>query len=124
VIISRVVSAKRKTKSKMIHGGPRGRTFALARWMIKDVDMTVSKILHPAYHLLARSGVFRKFVPFLPKMRILAFVKPEGNELQLLMGKRMIGQHLPGNDQWRIMRPFRLFMDEACLKRNRSRLEG
>ena len=113
-IIGRVVSAGRNTKIRKIHGGTRGRMLASVLWAIKNINMTVSKILHPAYHLLARSGLFLKLVPLLPKMRILSFNQPEGNELQLFMGNYMIGRYLPGNDQWRIMRPFRLFVDEAA----------
>ncbi len=123
-IIGRVVSAGRNTKIRTIRGGARGRMLASVLWAIKNINMTVSKILHPAYHLLARSGIFLKLVPLLPKMRILSFNRPEGDELQLFMGNHMFGRYLPEYDQWRIMRPFRLFVDEACLKRNRSRLKG
>ena len=115
-IIGRVVSAGRDTKIRTIHGGTRGRTLAPVLWAIKNINMTVSKILHPAYHWLARSGGFLKLVPLLPKMRTLSFNRPEGNELQLFMGSYMIGRYLPGNDQWRIILPFRLFVDEAAYK--------
>lgn len=123
-IIGRVVSVRRKMKSKTVHGGVWGRMSASVLWALKNTNRTVSKTLHPAYHWLAISGIFRKIVPFLPKMRLLCFYRPEGKEVQLLMGNYMIGRNLPGNDRWRIMRPFRLFVDEACLKPDRSRFKG
>ena len=39
-------------------------------------------------------------------------------ELQLLMGRRVIGRWLPGRTGWSIRRPFRLFVDEAALPEN------
>jgi signal peptidase len=114
-IIGRVVSAQRKNKSLTIHGGAWGRIFAPLLWIIKQVKLSVFRILHPAYHMLAESGIFTKFNSFLPKTRILSFNRHEGIEYQLLMGNRVIGRRLPGKDQWQIARPFRLFVDETSL---------
>jgi hypothetical protein len=44
-----------------------------------------------------------------------------GKELQLLMGRRVIGRWLPGMSRWHIRRPFRLFVDEASLPENPAR---
>jgi len=114
-IIGRVDHAKRKEKRVTIPGGIMGRILAKAFRTIKQIDSAVSKILHPAYHRLARSGIFRKNNRFLPKTRMLSFNRSEGIELQLLMGDRVIGRRLPGNGLWQILRPFRLFVDEASL---------
>ena len=114
-IIGRVVSAQRKSKSLTIRGGVWGRIFAPLIWIIKQVNLSVSRILHPAYHMLAGSGIFIKFNSFLPKTRVLSFNRHEGREFQLLMGNRVIGRRLPGKDHWQIARPFRLFVDEASL---------
>ena len=114
-IIGRVVSAQRKSKSLTIRGGSWGRIFAPLLWIIKQFNLSVSRILHPAYHMLAESGIFTKFNSFLPKTRILSFNRHEGIEYQLLMGNRVIGRRLPGKDQWQIVRPFRLFVDETSL---------
>ena len=114
-IIGRVVSAQRKSKSLTIRGGAWGRLFAPLLWIIKQVNLSVSRILHPAYHMLAGSGIFIKFNSFLPKTRVLSFHKPGGTEYLLLMGKHVIGRRLSGKDYWQIARPFRLFVDEASL---------
>ncbi len=112
-IIGRVISAQRENRSVTIHGGAWGRIFAPLLWIIKQVNLSVSRILHPAYHWFAGSGIFIKFNWFLPKIHVLSFNRPEGREFQLLMGNCAIGRCLPGKDQWQIARPFRLFVDEA-----------
>ncbi|MFC1488551.1 signal peptidase I [Thermodesulfobacteriota bacterium] len=114
-IIGRVVCAKRMEKRVTIRGGINGRILARVFRTIKKIDLAASKILHPAYHWLARSGIFRKNARLLPQTRMLSFNRPEGIELQLLMGDRVIGRHQPGNRRWQIFRPFRLFVDEASL---------
>ena len=114
-IIGRVVSTQRRSKTLTVHGGIWGRISAPAFWTIKQVNLTVCRILHPAYYWFARSGIFKKFNRFLPKIHVLLFNRPEGREFQLLMGNRVIGRCLPGKDHWQIMRPLRLFVDEASL---------
>lgn len=114
-IIGRVVLAKRKSKTVAIPGGTSGRILALVLWTIKHINLSVSRILHPVYHWLAKSGIFIKFNRFLPKIYVLSFSNHKGREFQLLMGNRVIGRCLPGKDHWQIDRPFRLFVDEASL---------
>ncbi len=114
-IFGRVVSAKRENRSVTIHGGALGRIFAPILWTIKKVNLSVSIVLHPIYHCLARSGIFIKFNQFLPKTRVLSFHRTGGTEYHLLMGNRVIGRRLLGKDQWQIARPFRLFVDETSL---------
>jgi hypothetical protein len=87
----------------------------LASWAIKQVNIILSKILHSAYHMLARSGLVRKSLPLQRMTRVLSFNRPEGKELQLHLRDRVIGRCRPGQDQWQIARPFRLFIDESTL---------
>jgi hypothetical protein len=114
-IIGRVVSARRGSGSVTIHGGAWGRVLGPALRTEKQLNQTISRILHPAYHLLARSGVLSAFLPLQRKTRILCFNRNGGKELQLLVGKRVIGRRLPDKNQWEISRPFRLFIDESSL---------
>jgi len=114
-IIGRVVFAQRKSRNITIHGGAWGRICVPAHRVIKRVNVTVSRILHPAYHRLAKSGVFRRWLPPQMKTRVVCFKRPSGTEQQLLMGRCVIGRRLSGQDQWQIRRPFRLFVNEASL---------
>ena len=114
-IIGRVRSACRGTKSISIHGGRRGRIYASALRSIKRVNLTISRMLHPVYHRLAASGIFRRALPYGTKPRVFCFTRPNGVEMQLCLGRWIIGRRRPGWEQWQIRRPFRLFLDEASL---------
>lgn len=113
-IIGRVVSAKRKNRVFPVSGGLRGRIYGL---FILRYNMLIRKapgLLHSIYHLVSNTGIFRKLLP-LSNTQILSFKRPNGAELQLVMGKRIIARRLPGSEQWQIKRPFRLFIDEKTL---------
>ena len=114
-IIGQVVSAHRGTDRVTIHGGTWGRVLGPALRTRKQLNQTISRILHPAYHALARSGLISLFLPLQRKTRILSFDRPHGKEYQLLLHNRVIGRRPPDNDQWHISRPFRLFIDESSL---------
>ena len=114
-IIGRVACVSRKNRTKTIYGGLAGRIYASGLRAIKQIDLTVSKILHPVYHRLAHSGIFINLLPQQLKTQILCFRRPNGIEMQLLMGKRVIGRQFPGQNQWHIVRPFKLFIDESTL---------
>ena len=116
-IIGRVVSTHRGTKSISIHCGRRGMIYARSLWFIKHANLTISRILHPAYHWLAASGIFRRALPHGTKPRVFCFMRPNGVEMQLCLGRWIIGRRRPGWGQWQIRRPFRLFLDEASLPR-------
>jgi signal peptidase I len=114
-IIGQVVCVNRRNRSKTIYGGLPGRTYASGLRAIKQIDLTVSRILDPVYHRLANSGIFKNLFPQQLKTHVLCFKRPNGIEMQLLMGRWVIGRRLSGRDRWHIRRPFRLFVDELSL---------
>lgn len=114
-IVGRVVSAQRANRWRSIYGGLRGQLYSLGIRPIRMMDLKVSSLLRPIYHRLARAGVLRRWLPARMQTRILSFNRSAGRELQLLMGRRVIGRLLPGRDQWVIQRPFRLFAKETSL---------
>lgn len=116
-IIGRVVSIRRKEKPMPIYGGARGRLLGVWLRALKQIDTVVSRLLHPLYHGISRSGILRRCLPPSMSPRVLTFNRPDGAEYQLVIGRsnRIIGRRLPGDDQWRIQRPFRLFIDEGTL---------
>jgi len=114
-IIGRLDRAKRKNRTQKIYGGFPGRIYVSGFRAIKQVDSMVSRILHPLYHGLAKSGIFRKFLPQQMKPQVLCFKGPNFTQMQLLMGSRVVGRLRPGQDRWHIRRPFRLFVDEFTL---------
>jgi len=119
-ILGRVVSAQRENRRRRIFGGPLGRLFAAAVRIIHAVDSCVSFLLRPAYREFARAGIFNRLLPAQMRPRVLSLNRGAGKELQLVMGRRVIGRWLPGSRGWQIRRPFRLFVDEEALPENPS----
>ena len=114
-IVGRVVSARRRNRDVTIHGGTRGRLLLPVLQIVKRIKLTVFKIFRPAYNWLARSGAIRRVLSPLIRTQLLCFKRPNGVEIQLLMGQRIIARRLPGTARWQIRRPFRLFVDENSL---------
>ena len=114
-ITGRVISAHRGAKSIPVHGGRRGILYARSLWFVKHANLAISRILHPAYHGLSKTGFLRRVLPHGVKPRIFSFTRHNGIEMQLLMGRWVIGRRRPGCEQWQVRRPFRLFVDEGSL---------
>ena len=114
-IIGRVVSAKRRNKTFRVHGGKTGVLLSIKLRVRKLLANGISSALRPAYHWLISAGLFHRWLSPLVKMKILYFHRPNGTEMQLLLGRRVIGRRMPGTNKWRITRPFRLFIDESSL---------
>jgi hypothetical protein len=120
-ILGRVISATRGNRRFRVFGGPLGHSFAMAIRAIKNIDSILSPLLQPLYQRLAGGGGFRRWLPGRMRPRVISFNRGEGKELQLLMGRRVIGRSLPGMTRWHIRRPFRLFVDEASLPENTAK---
>ena len=114
-IMGRVVSARRRDKDIIIHGGARGKLLLSILQRTKRARRTIARALRPAYHWFARTGIFRRLLSPLIKTQFLYFKRPNGVEIQLLIGQRLIARRLPERGRWDIRRPFRLIIDEASL---------
>jgi len=111
-IIGCVISIRRGNRTLKIHGGKRGLLIAKFLRIKKAFSLKISRMLHPIYHALADSSIFR-IMRF--ETQILCFERPEGTEMQLLLCKRVIAKRHAGSNEWKIRRPFRLFIDETSL---------
>ena len=114
-IIGRVVVAKRGKKLIKILDGFPGQIYALILETGKRIDLVVSTMLRPAYRWSIRTGIFRKLFSRWIHTQVLCFRYGDGIELQLQLGRRVIGRRLPGQNQWRILRPFKVLIDESTL---------
>ncbi len=114
-IVGRVVQAQRENRRLTIYGGIRGLLYVSAIRFLYNFDSTISSFLHPVYHRLAETGLFRRWLPDKIDIRVLSFNRSDGMEFQLLMAGHVIGRLLPGKNEWFIRRPFRLFVNEASL---------
>jgi hypothetical protein len=110
-----VVGIQRRNRRRRIAGGFAGRMKAFAFRCTRLVDTAVIFLLRPLYYRLSRLASLRKTLHGLLKPRVLSFGRPEGIELQLVVGRCLIGRRLPGEAHWDIRRPFRLCVDEELL---------
>ena len=117
-IRGRVFFSERGNRRRRVFGGPIGQLFGVAIRAIHALDARVSSRFRPAYDRLARAGVFKRWLPSRMRPRVISFNRAEGPELQLVMGRRVIGRWLEGKRGWNIRRPFRLFVDEETLPEN------
>jgi signal peptidase len=114
-IIGAVVSVQRGRTRIMISGGFPGRMYALILGTGKRFQILLSNLFRPSYHWLAQRGAFKNLFPrFLPT-KVSCFRREDGLDFQLHWGRHLIGRRLPGQDQWYIRPPFRLFVDERSL---------
>jgi hypothetical protein len=117
-ILGRVVAAQMNNRRRRIFGGPLGRLFAVTVRIIRAIDSPVSYLLRPAYNELAKVSIFTRLLPARMRPRVISLNRGSVKELQLLMGRRVIGRWLPGRTGWSIRRPFRLFVEEETLPEN------
>lgn len=120
-IVGRVSSVHRRNRRRRIFGGFWGSVFAGTARALYAIDSHTSILLRPFYDRLASSGILRRLVPVSIEPRVISFNHSGRSELQLLMGRWVIGRRLPGMARWHIRRPFRLFVDEDSLPRNPAR---
>jgi len=115
-IIGKVVSAQRgKKKLRKIYGGLHGKIFSIAFRLEVQAKIMIYKALSPAYPFLTRSITFRGLITHWMKIKVVYFKRPEGMEMQLLLGQKVIGKRLPWQERWHIRYPFKLLVDENSL---------
>lgn len=114
-IIGKVVAAGQGKNRRRIDCGPVGRIVGWKNRIRRAVSRHFARTLHAPYRCLAGTGVLANLLPSSLKPRIVCFNRPEGLEFHLFIGKRAIGVRRASDAEWRIARPFRLFIDESKL---------
>ena len=117
-ILGRVVAVWRGKRRRRVFSGAVGQLFGVSIRGIRAIDVRVSSRLRAIYCRLAKAGVLRRWLPSGMTPRVISFNREAGTELQLVMGRRVIGRRLKGKTGWHIKRPFRLFVDEEALPEN------
>ena len=115
-IMGRVEWIERGKRTIRIYGGLPGKAQARALKALRLVDSGIRAALKPAYNRLAQNRALRKWLASRSRTRTISIVRPEGIELQMLLGKRVIGKRPAGKRQWLIRRPYLLLVDDAALQ--------
>ncbi len=114
-LVGRAVEVERRGKLMPVAGGLAGRQLAACIRAARRADHLASYILTPCYRGLARCGIFRALLPPPLRPRVIAFERDGAREMQLVLGRRIIGRRPSGFSFWTIRRPFRIFVDERTL---------
>ncbi len=114
-IIGRAVSVERGGRAIPVAGGLAGRLLAALIRAFRKSDHLASHVLNPCYRSLARSGLFRAFLISALRPRVITYDRDGQREMQLVLGRRIIGRRPAGTAAWTIRRPFRIFVDEQAL---------
>jgi len=117
-LIGRVTTLARGKRSITIKGGfLSGKTYRIALLALKNCEWFFVRRLHPLYRGLSQLLWPKKMLRVLLKPRFLHFNKPDGAEIQMLIGHTVIGRYRQAEDCWQIRRPYRLLIDETTLPR-------
>ena len=95
--------------------GLAGRLLSAVMHSLRESDHLASHVLNPCYLGLARSGLFRALLPPALRPRVITFERNGQREMQLVLGRRIIGRRPVGAGAWTIRRPYRLLVDEQIL---------
>jgi len=119
-IKGQVVAVWRGQKRREIAGGSQGQlTSRWLRWR-RLPGNRVSHLLHPLYYALSRCGLIARLLPAPFRPRVVVFQTQGQDQFRLLLGRHIIGRYDDQKRQWQIQRPFRLFVDERALQRQRD----
>jgi hypothetical protein len=114
-ILGHAVYVEREGRLLPVRGGLAGRLSVACIRAFRKCDHLFSYVLCPCYRGLARGGVFRAILPSALRPRVITFERDGAREMQLVLGKRIIGRCPAGAGTWTIRRPFRIFVDEQAL---------
>ncbi len=114
-LIGLAVSVARRGKVMPVAGGLAGRLLTACIRAARAADHLASHILNPCYRGLARSGLCRAFLPRALRPKVVTFERDGAREMQLVLGRRIIGRRPADAGTWTIRRPFRLLVDEQSL---------
>ena len=114
-IVGRAVSVERGSRVIPVAGSLAGRLIAALIRAFRKSDHLASNVLSPCYRGLARSGLFRALLPPALRPRVITLERDGQREMQLVLGRRIIGRRTGGEAGWTIRRPYRIFVDEQAL---------
>jgi len=117
-VIGYVHHIYRRNKSIKVLGGLIGYLCSILLRIFNRINILISSFIGSVYYKMSKSNIIRQLPYFNINFKVISFNRPSGKELQLFIGKNLIGRLLPGENIWRIKPPFRLFINEGNLPEN------
>jgi signal peptidase I len=114
-ISGKVTAVRRGRRITPIWNGAAGRLRGRLCHTRRQLALRVSAVFRPLYRRLADSGILRLPSRWLG-VRVVRLQRKRHIVLYaLLWGRWAIGRYAPGDQEWHIRRPFRLFLDVDTL---------
>jgi signal peptidase I len=120
-ILGKVEHFERKGIRKKLQGGSYGRMQAFSVRARKVAMNVAVASFRSIYRMRCVSGIFARLLPVQP--RVVRFENSGKPRIQLLLGKRVIGEMI-SEERWYIKPPFRLFVKEELLPTPAKYVEG
>lgn len=114
-IIGRITAAQYRRQRRAITGGRAGVWVGYRARVWRAGRRAAAQLLHKAYRGMARWRIWQRMLPVQLRPRLVGFKLHRYTSYKLLMGQRVIGRCDLRNREWRITRPFRLFVDVETL---------
>ncbi len=114
-VIGRVDGVYRRGRLKSVPGGGAGRVCAFFSLSVNRIDKKGASVLYYPYNMLAGFNLLSSLPCVRSRIRVAAFRRGGGEELQVMFGNLVVGRLIPGEDRWKFKRPFRLLVDERLL---------
>ncbi len=116
-IIGQVVQARRGVKILTVHGGSRGRIIGILTRGRKGIRLRkrLLLLLQPVIVIILKSGFIRRLFFGDSEPQVFLFQRSGGLEMQLLLGRRIIGSCTGRSGKWEINPRYRAFVDENTL---------
>jgi hypothetical protein len=110
-IIGQVITAFRGERRRSVLNGRAGLAWSWLLYLSTPIAAAVNRNLHAPYHAISRLGVFRRWLPPGWRPRPVMF-QAGGRQIRRMMwGRLEIGRFDEARGEWRIRRPFRLWID-------------
>jgi len=112
-IIGQVVAAQRSQHRRASPGGQPGLFLMHINRLRRAFLHQGTRLLSGLYQSLAKKGTAQGFLPKKFRPQVVSFQTSRYQELyKLMVNGKEVGRYDDRNDEWRILRPFRLFVDE------------
>ena len=115
MVIGRVVAARRENEIRLIRGGFTGVASMYLNRCYRTVNRFISGLFYKSYRNLASSGLLRIIKPKSMKFRVVIFERFTMQYPKLILNGRTVGSFDYRKKEWKINRPYRLFIDEKSL---------
>ncbi len=114
-IRGRVVRARRDRRCFRVHRAGRGMLQARRAELALSAKNLLFLLFCPLYAFLTQRTNLGCMLLRLLRPRLLAFTRPEGTELKLVLGRCVVATRPAGKDVWMMRRRYRLLVDEKRL---------